>query len=326
MNCSIAEHAEVRDRERAALEVGELQRCRRGPARRARRARVATSASESRSTERITGTTSPCGAATAMPMFAVGNRSSASSVNWTFTSGWRMSARAQTLASRSVTVTRTSGSSSRERSTSVVRVRHVDRDRELEDRHLPGLGEPAGDRLADARQRHRLDLAGRAGPAAGAAAAGAAARRRGDRRALDVLGDDPPVGPGAGERAEVDAALARHPAGERRGLDPPGRLARAVDRGAEASRRRRRGSAAASAASATALGRFGRLRHGSARVSPGSPISATVLPDRHLALGDGDREQHAARLGLDLLGRLVGVDLEERLALLDLRRPPPSAS
>ena len=33
----------------------------------------ATSASESRSTERTTGTTSPCGAATAIPTFAVGN-------------------------------------------------------------------------------------------------------------------------------------------------------------------------------------------------------------------------------------------------------------
>src|SRR5439155_10321207 len=79
---------------------------------------TATSASVWRSTERTTGTTSPCGAATAMPMFAVGNLSSASSVNCTFTSRWRISACAQSFASRSVTVMRTSGFSSRARPTS----------------------------------------------------------------------------------------------------------------------------------------------------------------------------------------------------------------
>ena len=53
-----------------------------------------------------------------MPTFAVGNFSSASSVYCTFTSRWRISACAHTLASRSVTVTRTSGFSSRTRATS----------------------------------------------------------------------------------------------------------------------------------------------------------------------------------------------------------------
>src|SRR4051794_8141292 len=46
----------------------------------------AISARDCRSTERNTGTTSPCGAATAIPTFAVGNFSSASSVYCTFTS------------------------------------------------------------------------------------------------------------------------------------------------------------------------------------------------------------------------------------------------
>ena len=47
-------------------------------------------------------------------------------------------------------------------------------------------------------------------------------------------------------------------------------------------------------------------------------MKATVSPTGDLALGDGDPEQDAARLGLDLLGHLVRVELEERLALLDL--------
>src|SRR5919198_167725 len=39
--------------------------------------------------------------------------------------------------------------------------------------------------------------------------------------------------------------------------------------------------------------------------------------DIGLALGDGDLEQDAGGLGLDLLGHLVGVELVERLALFD---------
>src|SRR3954454_19026872 len=77
-----------------------------------------TSTSDSRSTERTTGTTRPWGAATAMPMFAVGNFSNASSLYCTLTSRCRISACAQIFASRSVTVTRTSGLSSRFRATS----------------------------------------------------------------------------------------------------------------------------------------------------------------------------------------------------------------
>ena len=50
-------------------------------------------------------------------------------------------------------------------------------------------------------------------------------RRRGasHRSRLDVLRDDAPVRPGAGERGQVDAALARDPARERRCLDPAAR-------------------------------------------------------------------------------------------------------
>ena len=73
----------------------------------------AISVSESSSALRITGTTSPCGAATARPTFALGWRRIASSVNSAFTSRCRMSACAQTLVRMSVTVMRTSGSRSR---------------------------------------------------------------------------------------------------------------------------------------------------------------------------------------------------------------------
>ena len=53
-----------------------------------------------------------------MPMFAVGKRSSASSVYWTFTSRWRISACAATFVRTSVTVIRTSGFNSRAFATS----------------------------------------------------------------------------------------------------------------------------------------------------------------------------------------------------------------
>src|SRR5581483_3543422 len=41
------------------------------------------------------------------------------------------------------------------------------------------------------------------------------------------------------------------------------------------------------------------------------------LADGRLPLRERDLQQHAREVGLDLLGDLVGVDLEERLALLD---------
>jgi hypothetical protein len=42
------------------------------------------------------------------------------------------------------------------------------------------------------------------------------------------------------------------------------------------------------------------------------------LADRDLAFLDGDLQQHAGRLRLHLLRHLLGVELVERLALLDL--------
>src|SRR5207248_1742311 len=71
------------------------------------------------STARWTGTTSRCGAATATPMFAVGCSRIASSAHCAFTSGWRMSAAAQTFVRTSVTVSFGPPSFSRRRATSV---------------------------------------------------------------------------------------------------------------------------------------------------------------------------------------------------------------
>ena len=80
---------------------------------------AAISASVSRSAPRMTGTTSPCGAATATPMFAVGCSRIASSAHCAFTSRWRMSAAAQTFVRTSVTVSFGPPSFSRRRATSV---------------------------------------------------------------------------------------------------------------------------------------------------------------------------------------------------------------
>ena len=83
---------------------------------------------------------------------------------------------------------------------------------ELEDRRLPGLGEPARDRAPDRVELDDLDLAdsrrlGGTGPA-------------GSRAALDVFGNDPPVRSCPTERGELDPALPRDPAGERACLHP----------------------------------------------------------------------------------------------------------
>ena len=98
------------------------------------------------------------------------------------------------------------------------RLRHIDRDSELEDRCRPCLGKSARNRLADRSHGDDLDFFGQS-------------RQRGllhrGRRATtgrgvpDVLGDDAAVRPRPRERREVDAALARDPPGQRRRLDPP---------------------------------------------------------------------------------------------------------
>ena len=212
-----------------------------------------------------------------MPTFALGKRSSASSVNCTLTSGWRASACAQTLTSTSVTVTRTSGSSSRTRCDERVRAGHLGRDRELEDGHRPRRGQAARDRLADARQRDRLDLARR-----DRRSRGARGRRGLGRGALDVVGDDPAVRARAPQRREVDPALARHSPRERRGLDPAavrqrrdavGASARPEPRAARQTRRPRR------APGPRRPRRSWRRRVGAERdLLAASPITATVRP------------------------------------------------
>ncbi len=92
--------------------------------------------------------------------------------------------------------------------------------RQLEDRRLPGFGQAPRDRPPDRRELDDLDFLRRSG-----------SRSRGRRsavgRALDVLRDDPALGPGPGERCEIEPALARHPPGQRARLD---RLAFGRDR------------------------------------------------------------------------------------------------
>ena len=151
---------------------------------------------------------------------------------------------------------------------------------------------------------------------------GSGSRGRGapaTRSRLDVLGDDPAVRPGAGERGEVDAALARDPARERRRLDPPaagpgGRRRCGGDRGA-ARRCARLGRSAGRGRSAPGSDRtiWRRCVSSTRRRS----ITAIVVADLDLALLDDDLEEDAVEVRLDLLRHLVGVELVERLVLLD---------
>ena len=124
-------------------------------------------------------------------------------------------------------------------------------------------------------------------------------------------------------------ALAGDPAGERRRLDPAAVLRRLLPH---------LGDLLCGAAAALALlfargaGRafflrilvdlLRRARAVAARRRLGRLLALLAderdrLADRHLALGDRDPQQHARSLGLDLLRHLVGVELVERLALLD---------
>ena len=122
-----------------------------------------------------------------------------------FTAGWRTSAAAQTFVSRSLTVGFVSPSRSRatSRSRSSSDAGHVDRDGELEDRRLPGLGEAARDRLARRGELDLLDLAGRRG---GRCRRGL---RRRDGAALDVLGDDPALGAAAAAAVAMSIPFSR---------------------------------------------------------------------------------------------------------------------
>ena len=119
--------------------------------------------------------------------------------------------------------------------------------------------------------------------------AAAAARR------LDVRGDDRAVRARAGQRVEVDPA--------RRG-EPPGlRRAPSARRGA------RRSGASRGAGTVPAR---------DSTLSPAASTTAITVPDRDLgALRRGDAGERAVGGRLDLDRHLVGLDLEQRLALRD---------
>ena len=170
--------------------------------------------------------------------------------------------------------------------------------------------------------------------------------RRRRRGLLDVLGDDPALGPGPAQRGEVDAALARDATCERRRLDAlsPGARwagvaalpgAAAVELRGRATSRclavagtapRRRGSSSAGLSVLASLRRAPRRSSAaSCERLDGDLLVARAddgdrRPDVDLALRDDDLEQHAVGLRLDLLRDLVRVELVERLALRDLRR------
>ena len=189
-----------------------------------------------------------------MPMFAVGKRSSASSVYWTFTSRWRSSACAATFASTSVTVIRTSGFSSRAPATSAfVRV-------------MSALTVSWNTGACHAAVRRRAIVLRMFVSGTDSTSPAGTGRRRARRRlgALDVLGDDPALGPGAAQRRQLDAALAGDAARQRRRLDP-----RAVRLGAAACWLAAAADAAASGASARPRRRCsfgcGQLRRGRGR-------------------------------------------------------------
>ena len=199
--------------------------------------------------------------------------------------------------------------------THLERAAHVDRDPELENRCLPRLGQAARDRLAHRRQLLDLDLH--------RARRGSGHRRRGRslrRRTLHVLGDHTALGPGPGDRAQIDAALARDPARQRRGLDAAAPGGRGLELGhllsVAVGRRlppplailftRARGRALLLRVVAH-LDRLALLADHSDR-----------LTDRHLTFRDRDPEEDTRGVGLDLLRHLVGIELVEGLALLDL--------
>ena len=118
----------------------------------------------------------------------------------------------------------------------------------------------------------------------------------------------------------------RRASGEALTRPPSRRGSRGVACGLGGLRPRRRGRARAPArapAPSTAPRRRARTRPSPAAAprgtdSPSAPTNAIVCPTGTSPSRDRDLQQHAGGVGLDLLGDLVGVELVERLALLDL--------
>ena len=255
-----------------------------------------------------------------------------------FTAGWRTSAAAQTFVSRSLTVGFVSPSFSRATSrsrNSRARVMSTER-----------VSWKTGACHASVRRRAIVFLVdvssiSSTSPAAAARSRGRRGRRLRDDTALDVLGDDPALGAAALELGDVDSLLACEPARERRGLDATLLRRRGVGDRRGCRLCGRGGSLAATLALVVHLvgGRALLLRLlvglggvlvlllvlGLGRLAAvvGGDVLALVADegnraaDLDLAGGDDDLQQHAVGLGLDLLGDLVGVELVERLALLD---------
>ena len=298
--------------------------------RRGRRARGRSPAPCAAPPRGSTGTTSPCGAATAIPTFAAGWRWISSPVNVAFT-----------------------GAMPRERDRGELHEDVVDRRLDV------ALGEPLDELSRGARAPRSCPPRRRAGRRApprprSAAARSSCARTRAATTSTSPGGADAAAA-GRGGRAAPPAARARRP---RRGSGPPGPVPVHRRRGRRRARARsggraarldpappsRRCAAAAGARRRSLCGAgSGSLRRLSSarpalprrRRSAASSASFAAPPPRprrrsprpldhrdrradlDLALGDDDLEQDAVDVGLDLLGDLVGVELVERLALRD---------
>src|SRR6188472_1004524 len=148
---------------------------------------------------------------------------------------------------------------------------------------------------------------------------------RGSRScALDVLGDYPPFRARSAQAGQIDAALARDPPRQRRRLDPTVRASRLLLLGLLLGR--------LAPSLALLLARRSRrpflllvlvdLDRGLTFVGDLLALLADhrdPLADLDLlTLAREDLQEHAARVGLDLLRDLVRVELVERLALFDL--------
>ena len=171
-----------------------------------------------RSASRITGTTSPFGAATAIPTCAAGKRRILSPVKCAFTAGWRSSAAAADLRQQVADgrLRLALAQARDEPLAQLERAGHVDRD--------ASAGRPAPARLRSGgarsscgstsarspRPRRPAPRRPLPGPPCGAATAPRSTSSATIR----------PSGPLPRERRDVDPLLAREPARERRGLDP----------------------------------------------------------------------------------------------------------